>query len=242
MTGGASGIGRALCRRFAADGARGVVVADRDGDGAVAVAQEIGAGAVAVAVDPSRKKSRRWSPGRKHVDLMFSNAGIGTGGGVDVSDEGWQNIWEINVMSHIYAARAVLPKMIERGEGYIASTSSAAGLLSQIGSAPYAVTKHAAVALAEWIAITHGNEGIRVSVLCPQAVRTADRGRPGRGRRRRDDGGRRGRGDRCAGNRTGTLPHPAASPGPGVHATKDRGLRPLAQRHEATPGSVLAGA
>jgi len=98
--------------------------------------------------------------------------GIGTGGGVEVSDDGWQNIWEINVMSHIYAARAVLPKMIERGEGYIASTSSAAGLLSQIGSAPYAVTKHAAVALAEWIAITHGNDGIRVSVLCPQAVRT----------------------------------------------------------------------
>ena len=178
VTGGASGIGRALCRRFAADGARGVVVADRDGDGARTVADEIGAGAIAVTVDVAVEDQVQEMVARAEaafgdVDLMFSNAGIGTGGGVEVSDEGWQDIWEINVVSHIYAARAVLPKMIERGEGYIASTASAAGLLSQIGSAPYAVTKHAAVALAEWIAITHGNEGIKVSVLCPQAVRTA---------------------------------------------------------------------
>ncbi len=178
VTGGASGIGRALCRRFAADGARGVVVADRDADGAAAVAEEIGAAAIAVTVDVAVESEVQDMVARAEaafgdVDLIFSNAGIGTGGGVEVSDEGWQNIWEINVMSHIFAARAVLPKMIERGEGYIASTASAAGLLSQIGSAPYAVTKHAAVALAEWIAITHGNDGIRVSVLCPQAVRTA---------------------------------------------------------------------
>ena len=180
VTGGASGIGRALCRRFAADGARGVVVADRDGDGARTVADEIGdgAGAIAVTVDVAVEEEVQEMVARAEaafgdVDLMFSNAGIGTGCGVEVSDEGWQDIWEINVVSHIYAARAVLPKMIERGEGYIASTASAAGLLSQIGSAPYAVTKHAPVALAEWIAITHGNEGIRVSVLCPQAVRTA---------------------------------------------------------------------
>lgn len=178
VTGGASGIGRALCRRFAADGARGVVVADRDGEGAAAVASEIGEGAIAVTVDVAVEEQVQDMVARAEtafgdIDLIFSNAGIGTGGGVDVSDDGWQSIWEINVMSHIYAARAVLPKMIERGEGYIASTSSAAGLLSQIGSAPYAVTKHAAVALAEWIAITHGNDGIKVSVLCPQAVRTA---------------------------------------------------------------------
>ncbi len=165
VTGGASGIGRALCRRFAADGARGVVVADRDGDGAAAVASEIGEGAIAVAVDVAVEEQVQDMVARAEaafgdIDLIFSNAGIGTGGGVEVTDDGWQNIWEINVMSHIYAARAVLPKMIERGEGYIASTSSAAGLLSQIGSAPYAVTKHAAVALAEWIAITHGNDGM----------------------------------------------------------------------------------
>ncbi len=178
ITGGASGIGRSLCRRFSALGARGVVVADRDGDGAAAVAAEIGSGAIAVTVDVAVETEVQDMVARAEaafgdVDLIFSNAGVGTMGGVDVTDEGWQNIWEINVMAHVYAARAVLPKMIARGEGYIASTSSAAGLLSQIGSAPYAVTKHAAVALAEWIAITHGHEGIRVSVLCPQAVRTA---------------------------------------------------------------------
>jgi NAD(P)-dependent dehydrogenase (short-subunit alcohol dehydrogenase family) len=107
------------------------------------------------------------------IDLFFSNAGIGIPGGVEVPNDQWQRIWDVNVMAHIYAARAVLPGMLARGEGYLVSTASAAGLLTQIGSAPYAVTKHAAVALAEWLAVTHGNQGIRVSVLCPQAVRTA---------------------------------------------------------------------
>ncbi len=154
------------------------MVADRDGDGAAAVAAEIGDRAIAVTVNVAVESEVRQMVATAEeafgdVDLIFSNAGIGAGGGVEASDEAWQTIWEVNVVSHIYAARAVLPKMLERGEGYIASTSSAAGLLAQIDSAPYTVTKHAAVALAEWLAINHGDDGIRVSVLCPQAVRTA---------------------------------------------------------------------
>ena len=107
------------------------------------------------------------------VDLFCSNAGIAITGGFEVIDADWERIWKINVMAHVYAARAVLPSMLERGAGYLLNTASAAGLLNQIGSAPYGVTKHAAVALAEWLAITYGERGIGVSVLCPQAVRTA---------------------------------------------------------------------
>jgi NAD(P)-dependent dehydrogenase (short-subunit alcohol dehydrogenase family) len=118
------------------------------------------------------------------VDLFCSNAGISVAGGVDVCDADWERIWSINVKAHIYAARAVLPGMLARGGGYFLQTVSAAGLLTQIGSAPYSVTKHAALALAEWIAVTYGDRGIRVSCLCPQGVRTnmllgADAG-PGR--------------------------------------------------------------
>lgn len=176
VTGGASGIGRALARRFAAEGARAVVVADLDGAGAESVAAEFGglgrgvdvadeAQVVALVADAVEKNGP--------IDLFCSNAGIAIHGGVEVPDAEWQKIWNVNLMSHIYAARAVLPGMIERGEGYLLNTASAAGLLTQIGSAPYAVTKHAAVALAEWLAITHGEQGVTVSVLCPQAVRTA---------------------------------------------------------------------
>jgi NAD(P)-dependent dehydrogenase (short-subunit alcohol dehydrogenase family) len=107
-----------------------------------------------------------------HIDLFCSNAGIFTMGGEEVDNDAWDRIWDINVMAHIFAARAVLPGMLARGEGYLLNTASAAGLLSQIGSAPYAVTKHAAVGFAEWLSITYGNRGIKVSVLCPQAVRT----------------------------------------------------------------------
>jgi NAD(P)-dependent dehydrogenase (short-subunit alcohol dehydrogenase family) len=179
VTGGASGIGRALAQRFAAEGARGVVVSDRDGDGASSVAAGIGeAQALAVTTDVSveadvvelvrRTEERFGGP----IDLFCSNAGIATGGGVEATNEAWQQSWDINVMAHVYAARAVLPGMLARGEGYLLHTASAAGLLSQIGSAPYAVTKHAAVAFAEWLSITHGDEGIKVSCLCPQGVRT----------------------------------------------------------------------
>ena len=175
VTGGANGIGRALCRRFAAEGARGVVVADVDADGAAHIAQEIGGLAVttdvAVEADVVRlvhQATEAYGP----IDLFCSNAGIGAGGGVDAPNDAWQRIWGINVMGHIYAARAVLPGMLARGQGYLLQTASAAGLLSQIGSAPYSVTKHAAVAFAEWLAITYGDAGIRVSCLCPQGVRT----------------------------------------------------------------------
>ena len=177
LTGGASGIGRALAIRFAAEGARGVAVVDRDGVGAKTVANEIGERAFAMTVDVADEQqvaeSIRAAEGRfGAIDLVCSNAGIAIVGGVEVGNDEWQRIWDINLMAHIYAARAVVPGMIERGEGYLLHTASAAGLLSQIGSAPYAVTKHAAVALAEWLAIAHREQGIRVSVLCPQAVRT----------------------------------------------------------------------
>ncbi len=176
VTGGASGIGRALALRFAEEGARGVVVCDLDASGAEAVASRFGGLGLGVDVtdeaqvrDLVARAERENGP----IDLFCSNAGIGIPGGVEVPDADWTRIWNVNVMAHVYGARAVLPGMLERGEGYLLNTASAAGLLTQIGSAPYAVTKHAAVALAEWLAITHGDQGIKVSVLCPQAVRTA---------------------------------------------------------------------
>jgi NAD(P)-dependent dehydrogenase (short-subunit alcohol dehydrogenase family) len=175
ITGAASGIGRELARRFAKEGARLVVCSDRNAEGVNAVAKEVGG--VAFTTDVGKEEDIRRlieTVEKDHgpIDLFFSNAGIGTGGGVEVSNEKWQRIWDINVMAHVWAARYLVPLMKARGGGYLASTASAAGLLSQIGSAPYAVTKHAAVSLAEWLAITHGDDGIKVSVLCPQAVRT----------------------------------------------------------------------
>ena len=176
VTGAASGIGRALAQRFAGEGAKLVVCADRNGEGAAATAKEIGG--IAFTTDVSKEADIQYlietvEAGHGPIDLFCSNAGIGIGGGAEVPDEGWQRIWDINVMAHIWAARHLVPRMVARGGGYLLNTASAAGLLSQIGSAPYAVTKHAAVGLAEWLAITHGDQGIKVSVLCPQAVRTA---------------------------------------------------------------------
>ncbi len=176
VTGGGNGIGAALCRRFAAAGARAVVVADRDEEGAATVAAEVGGLGLAVDVgDQQQVRSlvERAEARNGAIDLFCSNAGISVHGGVETSDADWQRIWDVNLMAHVYGARAVLPSMLARGQGYLLQTASAAGLLSQIGSAPYAVTKHAAVGLAEWLAITHGDQGIKVSVLCPQAVRTA---------------------------------------------------------------------
>ncbi len=176
VTGAASGIGRALAQRFAKEGAKLVVCSDRNGEGVRAVAQEVGG--VAFETNVGREADIQHlietvETDHGPIDLFCSNAGIGVGGGAEASNEAWQRIWDINVMAHVWAARHLVPRMIERGGGYLLNTASAAGLLSQIGSAPYAVTKHAAVALAEWLAITHGDQGIRVSVLCPQAVRTA---------------------------------------------------------------------
>jgi NAD(P)-dependent dehydrogenase (short-subunit alcohol dehydrogenase family) len=177
VTGGGNGIGRALARRFAAEGARGVTVVDRDAEAAEAVAAELGAQALAMDADVSVEADiaravaateDRFGP----VDLFCSNAGIGGGGDVDAPDAVWQSVWEINLMAHVYAARVVLPSMLARGEGYLLNTASAAGLLTNIGNAPYSATKHAAVGLAEWIAITYGDRGIKVSCLCPQGVRT----------------------------------------------------------------------
>jgi NAD(P)-dependent dehydrogenase (short-subunit alcohol dehydrogenase family) len=181
VTGGASGIGRALATRFAREGAKAVVVADIDSAGAEAVAKLVGGLGVqtdvAVESDVKRLVSRAVDTYGK-VDLFCSNAGIFVPGGEEVLDADWRRILDVNVMAHVYAARAVLPAMLARGEGYLLSTVSAAGLLSQVGSAPYAVTKHAALAFSEWLSITYGDRGLRVSCLCPQGVRTPMLGDP----------------------------------------------------------------
>jgi NAD(P)-dependent dehydrogenase (short-subunit alcohol dehydrogenase family) len=177
VTGGASGIGRALALRFADEGAR-VVVADLDGDGAEAVASEAGGG-LGVRTDVSRQDEIEALAARAEeaggpIDVFFSNAGVpGPGGGpMEVPVDAWQQPWDVNVMAHVWAARAVLPGMLERGDGYLLNTASAAGLLTHVAALPYTLTKHAAVALAEWLSINYRDQGIRVSCLCPQAVRT----------------------------------------------------------------------
>jgi NAD(P)-dependent dehydrogenase (short-subunit alcohol dehydrogenase family) len=175
VTGGANGIGRELVRRFHKEGARAIVVADLEMERAAEIAAEVGGLPVAcdVTVEADMQQVVMMaSMVNGPIDLFCSNAGIFTEGGVNTSNEQWKQIIDVNVMAHVYAARAVLPAMIVRGEGYILTTASVAGLLSQIGSASYAVTKHAAVAFAEWLAITHGDQGIKVSCLCPQGVRT----------------------------------------------------------------------
>jgi len=176
ITGAAGGIGAALARRFAEENPRGIVVSDRDEAGIDAVARSIDA--LAVPCDVTKESQvralveeaeARFGP----VDLFCSNAGVIALGGAEASDEEWQLSLGVNVMAHVYAARILVPAMLERGGGYLLQTASAAGLLTQLGSAPYSVTKHAAVALAEWLAITYGDQGLKVSVLAPQAVRTA---------------------------------------------------------------------
>jgi NAD(P)-dependent dehydrogenase (short-subunit alcohol dehydrogenase family) len=174
VTGGADGIGRALCQRFAAEEAAGIVVMDISPSADV-VAREVGGrgviGDVAREADiASTVKTALDAYGR--IDLFCSNAGIFLPGDTATIDADWERIWRTNVMSHIYAARAVVPAMLARGDGYLLQTASAAGLLTQIGSAPYSVTKHAVVAFAEWLAITYGDRGLKVSCLCPQGVRT----------------------------------------------------------------------
>ena len=180
VTGGASGIGKSLCERFAQEGASAVVVSDINQAGIEQTVADISASTRALGVktdvgveEQVNELVAKTLDQFDHIDLFCSNAGIFTAGGENVSTEAWQTIWDINVMSHIFAARAVLPGMLARGEGYLLNTSSAAGLLSQVGSAPYSVTKHAAIGFAEWLSISYGNKGIKVSVLCPQAVRTA---------------------------------------------------------------------
>jgi NAD(P)-dependent dehydrogenase (short-subunit alcohol dehydrogenase family) len=172
VTGAASGIGRALARGFATAGAH-VAAADIDEAGVRAVGDEIGGLATSVDVADEADLVRFIDLTERElgpVDLFCSNAGILVIGGAEVADDDWRRIIDINVMAHVWAARHLVPRMLERGGGYLLNTASAAGLLSQIGSAPYSVTKHAAVAFAEWLSITYGDQGLKVSVLCPQAV------------------------------------------------------------------------
>lgn len=178
ITGAASGIGAALARRFAAEGAAALVLADLDGEGVTATSEAIeGTETVTAELDVTVEAQvtalvvealRRFG----RVDLFCANAGVTSGAGLDATDAQWQRTWAVNVQSHVYAARAVLPSMLQRGDGYLLNTASAAGLLTAVGDAPYAVTKHAAVAFAEWLAITYGDRGIKVSALCPQGVDT----------------------------------------------------------------------
>ena len=174
VTGGGNGIGAALVRRFAAEGARTVVVVDVDGDAARAVADEVGGVAVQADLGTAEGNRAMVEEALSHgpIDLLCCNAGVAAAGGVEAPDEDWQRSWDVNVMAHVWALRAALPSMLERGRGHVLTTASAAGLLTNLGTAPYSVTKHAAVALAEWVAITHGDDGIGVSCLCPQGVRT----------------------------------------------------------------------
>jgi NAD(P)-dependent dehydrogenase (short-subunit alcohol dehydrogenase family) len=176
ITGGGGGIGSATARKWIAEGARAVVVADYDEEAASSVASELGC--VGVGLDVTDEKAigqlvEETESTLGPVDIFFSNAGAGAQGGVEASNEAWQSQWELHVMSHVYAARAVLPSMTARGDGYLIHTASAAGLLAAVGSAPYSVTKAACIKLAETLAINHGDDGIKVSVLCPQGVNTA---------------------------------------------------------------------
>ena len=179
VTGGGSGIGAAASKRFANEGARGVVVADLNLAGAQAVATEIGDTAIAVKCDVSREADIKDLVAHAkqkfgQVDIYFSNAGIlGSMGDMTLDDALWQKMWEVHGMAHVWAARHVVPEMLERGEGYFLITASAAGLLNIVESPPYGVTKHAAVAIAEWLRIAYGRRGLRVSCLCPQSVATA---------------------------------------------------------------------
>jgi len=176
VTGGASGIGRALARRFKAEGAKAVAVADVQADALHSLADEIDALAVVCDVSKESDIQRLVSTTEQElgvIDVFCSNAGIAMLGDEHETDAGWQRNWDIHVMAHVYAARAVAQKMAARGSGYLVNTSSAAGLLTHIKSATYSVTKHAAVAFAEYLSINYGPSGVKVSVLCPQAVNTA---------------------------------------------------------------------
>ena len=175
ITGGASGIGRALAVRFYEEGAKKIVVVDMNLAGAEETSEMVDGVAMQADVSSENDIKAVIENTESHVgpiDLFCSNAGIGTGKDLQSPNEQWQKIWDVNVMSHVYAARHLVPRMVERGGGYFLNTSSAAGLLNQIGGCAYGVTKHAAVGFAEWLAIHYKHQGIKVSLLCPQAVTT----------------------------------------------------------------------
>jgi len=181
VTGAGGGIGQGLCQRFHLEKAKAIVVTDIDVEAAQQVAKEVEGIAMKCDVSSEEEINHVVEQTQKQVgaiDLFCSNAGIMVGDGPEqmcwyASNQQWHNAWQVNVMSHVFAARAVLPDMIERGGGYFLITSSAAGLLSRIGDTPYSTTKHAAIGFAEALAIAHGDQGIKVSVLCPQGVATA---------------------------------------------------------------------
>lgn len=175
VTGGGSGIGRALAGRFMAEGANYVMAADLNLKGAEATAKEFGCEAMKVDVSNEsdiKTLIEHVEDTAGPIDLFCSNAGIGMGRDLNTPNEEWQMSWDVNVMAHVYAARHLVPRYVERGGGYFMNTSSAAGLLNQIAGAAYGVTKHAAVGFGEWLALTYAHKGIKVSMLCPQAVRT----------------------------------------------------------------------
>ncbi len=175
VTGAGHGIGRALCLRFAQEKPRGIVVADIDMDAANEVAELVSG--FAIECDVANEESvisliDQTETNVGPIDLFCMNAGIAGGAGPDVPNEVWDQMIDINFKSHVYTVRALVPRMLQRGSGYLLHTASAAGLLTEISSAPYAVTKHAVVAFAEWLSIAHGPQGLRVSCLCPQGVQT----------------------------------------------------------------------
>ncbi|MEM7220207.1 MAG: SDR family NAD(P)-dependent oxidoreductase [Pseudomonadota bacterium] len=177
VTGAGSGIGRALAEEIIRQGGKHVVCTDLNGENAAATAEMIGVKASAMALDVADEAAIETLvtdtiAAQGSLDLFVSNAGYGQGGGLDLATDEWRKMMEVHTWSHLNAARAVIPHMVERGGGYLLSTASAAGLLTQMDSGPYAVSKHAAVALAEWISINYQDQNIGVSVLCPQAVRT----------------------------------------------------------------------
>jgi NAD(P)-dependent dehydrogenase (short-subunit alcohol dehydrogenase family) len=175
VTGGANGIGRAICCRIAQEHPRGIVIADRDLDAARDVAAEIGG--IAIACDVSCEEEVKAVVERTHqeygrIDAVISNAGVTIKGGFETPDADWDRLWRVNVLAHVYLSRAAVPKMVEQGGGAFVVTASAAGLLTEIGSADYSVTKHGAVAFAEWLSVHYRNQGLKVACLCPAGVAT----------------------------------------------------------------------
>ena len=175
VTGAAGGIGAALARQFAANGAKGIVVADIQDGPARGVADEVGGKAFIGDMTQETDIQALIAMAEEtygDIDVFCSNAGIIRLGTEQASNDEWQLCWDLHLMAHVFAARVLAPKMATRGDGYLVNTASAAGLLSHVNSATYTVTKHAAVAFAEWISIAYGDRGVKVSVLCPQAVKT----------------------------------------------------------------------
>ncbi|WP_010585788.1 SDR family oxidoreductase [Schlesneria paludicola] len=175
VTGGANGIGRALCQRIAQERPRGIIIADCDLPAAISVAEELGARAMQCDVSCEADVKAVVEKARQEfgqIEIVVSNAGVTAKGGFEAPDEDWDRLWRINSMAHVYLARATVPDMVERGGGAFIVTASAAGLLTEIGSAAYSVTKHGAVAFAEWLSVHYRNRGLKVACLCPAGVAT----------------------------------------------------------------------